>query len=125
MALRPMSADGSAFTSSVIMTSPGHPSGVAYLAGWRRGASLQIGSLDLASGKPLFPMVDLGAWEGVYELAARPEGILIAGLKTTLLPPPHLTRVDVSFVALDPSTGRVRWEDRVRVERQLSAHLYP
>jgi hypothetical protein len=37
MPLQPTNADGSAFTSSTIVTSAAHPSGVAYLAGWRRG----------------------------------------------------------------------------------------
>jgi outer membrane protein assembly factor BamB len=33
--------------------------------------------------------------------------------------------VEVSFVALDPSTGKVRWEDRDPSGAYLSAHLYP
>jgi hypothetical protein len=129
MPLQATNADGSAFTSSTIVTSAAHPSGVAYLAGWRRGASLRIGSLDLACGKPMFPVVDLGAGERVYQLAARPEGILIAGLKPTDSPHPELLpaayKLEVHLVALDPSTGQVRWEARVRYAGQLFAHLYP
>jgi hypothetical protein len=72
--------------------------------------------------------VDLGAWERVYQLAARPEGILIAGLRPTDSPHPELLtaayKLEVHLVALDPSTGHVRWEVRVRFNGQLFAHRY-
>jgi hypothetical protein len=124
MPLRAASAGESGFTSSSIVTSAAHPGGVAYLARWQPGASLRIGSLDLASGQPLFPIVDLGQWKTVYQLAARPEGILVAGLKPTERPP-AVGQPEVHLVALDPSTGKVRWEDRVRFGGQLIARLYP
>jgi hypothetical protein len=129
MPLRATSADGSAFTSSTIVTSTAHPSGVAYLAGWRQGASLQIGSLDLASGQPLFPVVDLGEWKDVYQFAARPDGILVAGVKTSSsphpVPPNAAPQLEVSFVALDASTGRVRWENRSPFHGNIYVRLYP
>jgi hypothetical protein len=128
MPLRATSAFGSAFTSSTIVTSTAHPSGVAYLAGWAQGTSLRIGSLDLASGQPLFPVVDLGGWKDVFQFAARPEGILVAGWQPPLSPHPALpgapAQLEVSFVALDPSTGQVRWEHRVRQTGQFTARLY-
>jgi hypothetical protein len=127
MPLEATNADESAFTSSTIVTNAGHPSGVAYMAGWQQGASLRIASLDLASGKPLFPVVDLGAWYRVYQLAARPEGILIAGLKLTPSAHPELVpaELDVHLVALDPSTGHVRWDDRIAHGPEVFAQLYP
>jgi hypothetical protein len=123
MPLRAASPDGSTFTSSAIVTSARHPSGVAYLAGWRKGASLRVGALDLASGKPPFPVVDLGAWRDVWQFAARPEGVLVAGLKTAS--PRVLNRAEVSLVVLDPSTGRVRWESRHRLDARIPARIYP
>jgi hypothetical protein len=129
MPLRAASAGESGFTSSSIVTSAAHASGVAYLARWQPGASLRIGALDLASGQPLFPIVDLGQWKSVYQLAARPEGILVAGLKPTSRPHPELLspadQWEVHFVVLEPSTGKVRWEVHVRFGNRLSAYLYP
>ena len=65
----------------------------------------------------------------MYQFAARPEGILVAGLQTTSRPHPELldaaNQLEVSFVVLDPSTGRVRWESRVRSASQISVRLYP
>jgi hypothetical protein len=65
----------------------------------------------------------------VYQLAARPEGILVAGLKPTESPHPELLpaayKWEVHLVALDPSTGHIRWENRVRGGPLVFARLYP
>jgi hypothetical protein len=87
---------GSLFQDSAIVDR------VAYVVAWHWPGPLRVGALDLRSGQPRFPTIDLGQWQEVSEFHALAEGLVVLGTPVG---------ESVQTVAvLDPATGAVRWQ---------------
>lgn len=75
----------------------------AFVGGRSADGHVRVGALDLRTGRPAWPVADLGAFEGWHGLQAGPEGIIVA------VPGPA-GGANVAWMVLDPATGRVRWQ---------------
>ena len=74
----------------------------AYLAGYTRGGGVKVGSMDLATGEPVFATVDLLTWTSAPAFWASPQGLaLVVGRDG---------EAGGALVVLDPDTGAVRWQ---------------
>ena len=77
--------------------------GVAYVRVGGSGTTpLRVGALDLATGDPVFPTIDLGRWDSGPDVIPHRDGLLVRGDPQDG-PGERLTM-------LDPATGAVRWE---------------
>jgi outer membrane protein assembly factor BamB len=91
----PMSLETAGIPSSLIVD------GVAYVMAGQ--TPVRVGALDLATGEPAFPTVDLGAWDTPpYGLQWGPAGLVATGV-----PAGATNRV---LIIIDPTSGAVRWQ---------------
>jgi outer membrane protein assembly factor BamB len=77
--------------------------GVAYVHAGGNDAPLRVGALNLATGSPVFPTVDLGLWDQGPVIAMDRDGLYVQG-------DPRDARSEERMMMLDPATGAVRWE---------------